>query len=395
MRLSATLLAILSLTVLLSRAAPADAPPERGASVLLATMPDGIGDLTFASSEWVAAYGKAITAAATRHAAGLEDLGTFTFCMVGHNPPAYLHCGAKLAFQVTFDGSAVETQVGELSGEQCDFKIQGDHSILSNLRRIQYHGNDPELVTAAQQRLRKLSRWQIDGEMAEHTALRAVFRSAHDTMAVRTMPRFVWMTPEWVSSARHIVSTRARMPALVDGIKDVEFKFSEVFTGTPRFAFPNGEDSGFWVHCSHGEVTIGAGRLPTNLQPADSILVGPYTAVVPVGRTVNAAMTDEEKAEQAAYSKAAFAPDKETKKPIIGRTNPTGKPFPPGLGQVMAVLHDELSKRTSGELPADFDKTIRPEWAAPQKFDRDPDYDTSWLRYAELNVYGEPIEQAK
>ena len=57
--------------------------------------------------------------------------------------------------------------------------------------------------------------------------------------------------------------------------------------------------------------------------------------------------------------------------PIIERTSPTGKQFPPGLGRIMMVLHDELSKRTSGELPADFHQTVKPQWAAPQKFDRD------------------------
>ena len=177
---------------------------------------------------------------------------------------------------------------------------------------------------------------------------------------------------------------------MVDGIKDVEFKFSEEFTDTPRYAFPDGSHGGFWVHCEHGQVTVGAGPLPKELEPADSLLKGPYTPVVPVGRTVNAAMTEDEKAEQGAYSKAAFAPDKETKQPIIGRSSPTGKSFPPGLGRVMMVLHDELSKRTSGELPSDFDKSIKPEWATPQGFDRQPDYDPSWILYDHVDIYGKP-----
>ena len=143
------------------------------------------------------------------------------------------------------------------------------------------------------------------------------------------------------------------------------------------------------MHCNHGQITVGAGPLPQELEPADSLLKGKYTPVVPVGRTVNAAMTEDEKAEQAAYSKAAFAPDKETQRPIIVRSSPSGKgSFPPGLGSVMKVLHDELSKRTSGELPSDFDQTIKSEWATPQVFDRSTDYDPSWVRYDHVDIYG-------
>ena len=54
-------------------------------------MADGIGDLTFATPEWVDAARDALTAAAARHAEGLGDLGTFTLCEVAHNPPAFLH----------------------------------------------------------------------------------------------------------------------------------------------------------------------------------------------------------------------------------------------------------------------------------------------------------------
>ena len=56
-------------------AAPATAPAT--ASVLLAAMADGIGDLTFATPS---AARDALTAAAARHAEGLGDLGTFTLC---------------------------------------------------------------------------------------------------------------------------------------------------------------------------------------------------------------------------------------------------------------------------------------------------------------------------
>ena len=62
--------------------------------------------------------------------------------------------------------------------------------------------------------------------------------------------------------------------------------------------------------------------------------------------------------------------------------------MPDDLGRVFLPLHDELSKRTSGELPADFDESIRDEWATPQQFDRRPDYDPSWLKYDEVDIYG-------
>ena len=111
--------------------------------------------------------------------------------------------------------------------------------------------------------------------------------------------------------------------------------------------------------------------------------------MVPVGRTVNAAMTEDEQAEQTAYSKAAFRFDKEAGKPPVEQTSPSGNgPMPPELGRVFLPLHDELSKRTSGELPCDFDATVKPEWGTPQGFDRDPGYDRSWLRYDKVDIYG-------
>ncbi len=58
------------------------------------------------------------------------------------------------------------------------------------------------------------------------------------------------------------------------------------------------------------------------------------------------------------------------------------------LGAEAEKLHDELSKRTSGELPADFDPTIKSKWAAPQGFDRNDTYDPSWVRYDEVDIYG-------
>lgn len=353
-------------------------------------MADGIGDLTFASEEWVAAAAEVLAAAVRRHADGLADLGRFAICEVAHNPPAYLHAGASLAWHARFDGATVSVHAGELGAEACDLKIEGDHSIMSNLGRIQSRGRDPGVVAAAQARLGKLSRWEVQGSLPQHPVLAAVLRSLHDAMAERTMPRFVWMTPEWVSSARHIVSTRAASGKYADGIRNVTYTFAEEFTGTPGYAFPDGSPGGFWIRCDHGEVTVGAGSLPEELQPADTLTRGIYTPVVPVGRTVNAAMTDAEKEEQAAYTKTAFRRDEATGEPPVSQTSPSGKgAMPPELGRILAPLHDELSKRTSGELPADYDD-VKAEWAAPLSLDRDAGYDASWLRYEEFDIYGEP-----
>ena len=360
-------------------------------SVVLAAMADGIGDLSFASGEWVAVAQDVLSEAVAKHSEGLADLGRFSLCEVAHNPPAYLRAGETLAWHARFDGATVTAEAGELDAGDCDLKIQGDHSVMSNLGRIVSHGKDPAVVAAAQTRLQKLSKWRFDGGFPQHGVLGTVLRTLHDAMAPRTMPRFVWMSPEWVSSARHIVSTRAASAKYADGLRDVVYTFAEEFTDTPRYAFPDGANGGFWIRCDRGAVTVGAGPLPEALQPADTLTKGVYTPVVPVGRTVNAAMTDADKQEQADYSKAAFRRDKATGQPPVAQTLPSEKgPMPPELARVLAPLHDELSKRTSGDLPADYEPDVKPEWAVSLGFDRDADYDPSWLRYDEVDIYGQP-----
>ena len=353
------------------------APP----SVVLAAMADGIGDLTYASPKWVEAAREALDAAIEKYSSGLADLGRFTLCEVGHNAPAYPHSAPSLAWHAGFEGAAVEVQAGELPSEACDLKMQGDHSIVSNMARIQYQDRDPAVVAAAQARLKKLSRWEMHGEMPEHKVLRAVLRSVHDTLAVRTMPRFVLMTPDWVSTARHLLTTRAMSAKYADGIKGLEYTFAEEFTDTPRYAFPDGSNGGFWVHCDHGLITVGAGTLPKELDWPDRPPPGPYTPVLLLGRVVNRAMTDADRAERDAYRKAAW-PD---------RSATSGPPvMPPELGRIFMPLHDELAKRTSGEMPADYGP-VRPEWSRPWRFDRHPEYDPSWVRYDRVDIYGEPL----
>ena len=117
-----------------------------------------------------------------------------------------------------------------------------------------------------------------------------------------------------------------------------------------------------------------------------------YSPVIPVGRTVVASMTDDEKEAQNVYQQQAFRYDKELSLRPAEQTQPSGRgPMPPELGRVFLPLHDELSKRTSGELPSDYDNTIPAKWREPQLFDRHPDYDPSLLRFDEVDIYGNPL----
>lgn len=359
-------------------------------STLLAAMADGIGDLVFASDEWVAAARDVLEQEVQRRASQLNDLGTFTLCEVAHNVPAWLHVGNKLAWNASFDNGSVSVAPGELTNDECDLKLQGDHSLMSNLGRIQHSNRDPSVVQAAQARLMKLGRWEVHGALPTHPGLSHTLRTLHDEMAVRTMPRFVWMSPEWVSLTRHIVSTRALSDKYRDDLTDVVFTFAEEFVNPPKYAFPDGDSGGFWVHCDHGAITVGSGSLPEQLAPADFQNLGEYVPVVQVGRTVNAAMTDEEKQEQVEYSRTAFRVDiKGGEKPYIEQKT-SDKQMPPELGRVMMVLHDELSKRSSGDLPIDYEADIREQWQTKPLFDRHPDYDPTWLKYDEFDIYGNP-----
>ena len=354
-------------------------------------MADGIGSLCFASEDWAAAASERLGALAARHAEGLADVGDFTLCEVAHNPPAHLRAGASLAWHLRFKQDAVQVAPGDLPADGCDLKIEGDHSIMSNMGRIRLQGRDPVLVVAAQRRLAKLSRWKMHGAFPKHEVLSVVLRALHDEMAALTMPRFVFMTPEWVSTARHILTERAARFAAT--LRDCVYTFAEEFTDTPAYAFPDGTHGGFWVRCERGLITVGAGPLPAPLGPADGLTRGPYALVVPVGRTVDATMTDAEKADRTAYSTQAFQPNAEGELPVT-QSSPSGKGrMPAPLMRVFAPLHDELSKRTGGDLPADYDDAYAD--FGPQPFDRQRGYDKTWLRYDEFDIYGNPRTRPK
>jgi len=363
-----------------------------GPTPLLAAMAEGIGELSFASPEWVDAARAVLAKAASDLAQSGQDPGRFTICEVGHNPPAYLRAGAKVAWYAHIDGTTIHVENSELPADACDFKVEGDHSILSNMARIQYRDRDPDLVATAQARLNKLSRWKLHGRIPDRPALKVLLASLHDSMAIQTLPRLVFMTPEWASLARHILTARAALPKYAGGIAGLTYTFSEEFTGTPHYAFPDGAHGGFWARFERGAVEVGAGPLPADREPADALTKGAYTPVVPVGRTVNAAMSDEDRADQEAYRKAAFRFDKLAGHAPVSMTSPSGRgQMPPELGRIFLPLHDELSKRTSGELPSDYVVGLKPEWAIPQPFDRQAGYDPSWLRYDKVDIYGDPI----
>ena len=227
-----------------------------GPTPLLAAMAEGIGELSFASPEWVDAARAVLAKAASDLAQSGQDPGRFTICEVGHNPPAYLRAGAKVAWYAHIDGTTIHVENSELPADACDFKVEGDHSILSNMARIQYRDRDPDLVATAQARLNKLSRWKLHGRIPDRPALKVLLASLHDSMAIQTLPRLVFMTPEWASLARHILTARAALPKYAGGIAGLTYTFSEEFTGTPHYAFPDGAHGGVAGH--RGEQFVAA-----------------------------------------------------------------------------------------------------------------------------------------
>ena len=357
---------------------------------LSACMPPGIGELTFGSEDYVKEAGKVLSNLVFEGSSLLSSAPKFTMCFVGHNPPAYLKLGEPLAWNFTINGTQVEVRVGALDEGACDLKVETDHSVLSNAARLLRTGINPAIRDHALQRLDRVGRWQISGQWPEHAGLGHILHELHEVMAPKTMPRFTFMTPEWVTTARHILITRSMSDKYRDAIKEQNFTFSEEFTHTPKYAFPDGAHGGFWVKCVNGSFTVGAGPLPESLGPADMLTKGQYTPVVPVGRTVNAAMDEVDQKAQRAYSRVAFAPDGDGKPPVNQSSPSGGGPMSQELGRIFIPLHDELSKRTSSELPLDFEQDVEERWADAQPFDRDSSFDKSWLCYDTVDIYGNP-----
>lgn len=75
----------------------------------------------------------------------------------------------------------------------------------------------------------------------------------------------------------------------------------------------------------------------------------------------------------------------------IGELTPSGKgQMPVELARIFMPLHDEMAKRTSGELPAYYDNSNNPEWSTAQRF-RTDGYDAGWLRFDKVDIYGNDL----
>ena len=360
-------------------------------SIYSGVMAEGIGEVIFASSEWVA-----IAAEELKKLLAASELTStcFTLCEVGHNAPVFMNSGDKLAWFAKIDGGKVEVGAGELTEKECDYKVECDHAVISNIARIVYDGNDPGKVAAAMAALNRQTRWRIHGQAPEsRDPLSAVLSQFHDVMAPYTMPRVPWMSAEWVELVRRFLSARSQSDKYRDDIVDVNFVFAEEFVEPPEYVGTQSEAAGFWVNCIQGELEIGSGPLPDHLGPADYYTKGIYAAVLPVGRTVNAVMTDKDQADQAAYSKQALGFDKKRHLAGAKQSSPSGNgDMPRALMRIFMPLHDVISKRTSGELPADYDANVPAKWCVPLGFDRASGYDASWLRYDRVDCYGHSLD---
>eukprot|EP00747_Dinoflagellata_sp_TGD_P073477 gnl/TRDRNA2_/TRDRNA2_157914_c0_seq3.p1 gnl/TRDRNA2_/TRDRNA2_157914_c0~~gnl/TRDRNA2_/TRDRNA2_157914_c0_seq3.p1 ORF type:complete len:349 (-),score=71.26 gnl/TRDRNA2_/TRDRNA2_157914_c0_seq3:87-1133(-) len=315
---------------------------------------------------------------------------------------SHLRMGNKLAWCVRFSNASVECQPSELPASDCNYKVEGDHAIMSRLARVVNKGVDPDVVAAAKAMLVPQSKWVVDGKMAEHRVIAAIVEEVKDAMAVRTIPRCVWMTPDWVACAREIITTRANNPKFRDDerrkpmSKDIDYIFAEEFTDPPRYASPTGRSGGFWIVWRHGTIKVGFGTLPAEYGEPDLQTKGQYIPTLAGGRTVNAALNKEEQALVA--ERAANTPKMFNGKPTFVAIQKVNKkkgsgPMPMAMGIVMMPMHDELSLRSSGEIVSDFDPSVPDGGAAP--FDRSPDYVQTWARYDKVDVYGQPLAWSK
>ena len=344
-------------------------------------MAEGPGEICYASADWVKAAQALLPKVVSSMSDDLKVLDNSVLCIVAHNAPIWLRVGSKLAWGIRVSNGEASLFEGE--PDDCNFKIEGDHSILSNLSRIVKHDETGREVAA---RYTKQTRLVTSPGVELPPAMKKLNEALHQKMAEKTYPRYVFMTPEWAGLARLMISVGAKRNAA--DLKEVSFTFSEEMYGGPAWAFPDGESGGFWVRCDQGAVTIGSGVLPTELGPADTYTIAPWMVVTPLGRTVNAVMTDEEKEEQAQYIKSAFSKDLGMERVRV--TQHSGDPMPAALVKSFGDLHDELSKRTAGPAASDYDASLPDAWDVPA-FDRNPDYDKSWLLYDSVNIYGEAL----
>ena len=186
---------------------------------------------------------------------------------------------------------------GEIGAAECDYKLEADHGILSCLGRILNVSVDPEVAQAARAELSPQTKWRIHGVGAiknrsgqgainGSVALGACFATMHDVTAHRTMPRFVWMSPNWVSTARHIITARATTIKFRDDarrepmLKDINYVFEETFKNPPRYVSPDGRPAGFWHVMRGGNPIVGSAPLPAEYGEPDTLTAGQYIPIM-------------------------------------------------------------------------------------------------------------------
>merc|ERR1712216_62289 len=119
---------------------------------------------------------------------------------------------------------------------------------------------------------------------------------------------------------------------------------------------------------------------------------GKYVPVLAGGRTVNAALNKEEM-KQVAEQNERNGEARVMEAVMKVNKKKASTPMPPVMGVCMLPMHDELSLRSSGELPSDFDSKFPDGGALP--FDRHPEFSETWLRYDKVDVYGQPLRSSK
>lgn len=356
---------------------------------LLAAAADGLGELDFASEAWVAAAESVLRPLVTSATGALAGV-SFTLCEVAHNAPVYLHAGSKLAWHARIevgekDGrGGVQLTVGAGEVADADLLVEGDHSVMSNCTRIQHAGRDPGIVAQAEAIIARVGRFRTSGTVpSSPAALAVVLREFRDRMAALTLPKFPWMSPPWVAVARQYIHEQALAQGDVQGLAEASFVFAEEFRNPPRYVSPDAVNGGFWVVVRGGLPEVGHGPLPPAHGAADKKTEGEYAAVLPVGRTVHACDTEADTAAQAEYSRQAFAKELAPagERSVISVSSPSrsGKEMPAALKRIMAPIHDELSRRSTGCMASDFEDRSHepPIWHAAQPFDRTEAYDAS------------------
>jgi hypothetical protein len=192
-------------------------------------MAEGPGEICYASAEWIKAAEASLPEVVSSMSDDLKNLDNYVLCIVAHNAPIWLRVGSKLAWGIRVANGEASLFEGEL--DECDLKIEGDHSILSNLSRIVKHDDTGREVAA---RYTKQTRLVATPGVELPPAMKKLNETLHHKMAEKTFPRYVFMTPEWAGLARLMISAGAERNA--EDLKEVSLTFSEEMYGGPAWA---------------------------------------------------------------------------------------------------------------------------------------------------------------